>query len=111
MVWVWCILSLLWVLGCSRSVGVPGGVSTIAAGLIFTSGLVCVCAVVGLWVRDWGLVPLPSIETEELDLVGIVTAYNCLLEIFNNFLVVVSENISLFWSSICVVLTSMSWDC
>ena len=65
-VWVWEFLGVDWVLGGGGSVGVPGGVATIAAGLVLTGGLVGVGAVVGLWLWGWGLMPLPSVDTEEL---------------------------------------------
>ena len=67
MVWVWEIKGLGWLLGNSRGVGVPCGVSSLRASLVLTGGLVGVGAVVGLWIWSWSLVPLPAIEAEELD--------------------------------------------
>ena len=71
MVWVWDVKSLGWLLGDGRSVGVPGRVSLLAACLVLSGGLVGVGAVVGLWVWDWSLIPLPSIKTEELWALGV----------------------------------------
>ena len=91
-VWVWQSLGILWVLGGGGGVGVPGGVTTITAGLVGTGGLVGVGAVVGLWGWDWSLVPLPSIESEELwsVLIGLSVHVS---EVLKDFLVVVLEGL------------------
>ena len=46
--------------------GVPGGVSSIAAGLVDAGGLVGIGAVVGLWLWGDSLEPSPAIKAKDL---------------------------------------------
>ena len=86
--------------------GVPCGVSWVGASLVLGGGLVGVGAVVGVWGWDWSLIPLPSIESEELWSVLDVHVS----EVLKDILVVVLEGLILRdWLVELIVFMSTGW--